>query len=72
MRQPDSATTREQVADTMIGLTRLSSSHRVIVAGSDSLHLGHVAVAVEHKITAGIERTARALLERTAQHRRKD
>jgi hypothetical protein len=39
MLQPDSAATREQVADTMIGLTRLSSSHRVIVAGSDSLEL---------------------------------
>jgi hypothetical protein len=39
MLQPDSAATREQVADTMIGLTRLSNSHRVIVAGSDSLEL---------------------------------
>ena len=39
MLQPDSAATREQVADTMIGLTRLSHSHRVIVAGSDSLEL---------------------------------
>jgi hypothetical protein len=39
MLQPDSAANREQVADTMIGLTRLSNSHRVIVAGSDSLEL---------------------------------
>ena len=28
---------REQVIDTMIGLTRLSNLHRTIVAGSDSL-----------------------------------
>lgn len=39
MLQPHSAANREQVADTMIGLTRLSKSHRVIVAGSDSLEL---------------------------------
>ncbi len=39
MLQPHSAANREQVADTMIGLTRLSNSHRVIVAGSDSLEL---------------------------------
>jgi hypothetical protein len=38
MLQPDSAANREQVADTMIGLTRLSHSHR-IVAGNDSLEL---------------------------------
>jgi hypothetical protein len=30
---------REQVVDTMIGLTRLSNLHRTIVAGSDSLEL---------------------------------
>jgi hypothetical protein len=36
---PDSIANREQIADTMIGLTRLSPSHRVIVAGSDSLEL---------------------------------
>jgi hypothetical protein len=30
---------REQVIDTMIGLTRLSNLHRTIVAGSDSLEL---------------------------------
>jgi hypothetical protein len=39
MDQPHSTANREQVADTMIGLTRLSHSHRVIVAGSDSLEL---------------------------------
>ena len=39
MLQPHSAATCEQVADTMIGLTRLSHSHRVIVVGSDSLEL---------------------------------
>src|ERR1700689_3559415 len=37
MLQP--AANREQIADTMIGLTRLSNSHRVIIAGSDSLEL---------------------------------
>jgi hypothetical protein len=36
---PHSATTREQVADTMIGLTRLSHSCRAIVAGSECLEL---------------------------------
>jgi hypothetical protein len=30
---------REQVVDTMIGLTRLSNLHRVIVAGDDSMEL---------------------------------
>jgi hypothetical protein len=30
---------REQVVDTMIGLTRLSNLHRVIVAGSDGMEL---------------------------------
>jgi hypothetical protein len=30
---------REQVIDTMIGLTRLSHLHRIIVAGSDSMEL---------------------------------
>jgi hypothetical protein len=39
MLQPDSVATREQVADTMIGLTRLTNSHRVIVAGSECLEL---------------------------------
>src|SRR3984957_12258006 len=37
MDQPHSASNREQVVDTMIGLTRLSNLHRAIVAGSDSL-----------------------------------
>ena len=39
MLHPHSVSNREQVADTMIGLTRLSHSHRVIVAGNDSLEL---------------------------------
>ena len=34
-----SASNREQVIDTMIGLTRLSSLHRAIVAGHDSMEL---------------------------------
>jgi len=37
MAQPHSAPNREQVIDTMIELTRLSSQLRAIVAGSDSL-----------------------------------
>jgi hypothetical protein len=39
MLQPHTATTREQVADTMIGLTRLSVSHRAIVGGSEALEM---------------------------------
>src|SRR5260221_12129921 len=39
MVQPHSASSREQVIDTMIELTRLSNLHRTIVAGSDSLEL---------------------------------
>ena len=39
MVQPHSVPNREQVVDTMIGLTRLSNLHRAIVAGSDSLEL---------------------------------
>src|SRR5260370_1656906 len=39
MVQPHSVSDREQVVDTMIELTRLSSLHRAIVAGSDSLEL---------------------------------
>jgi hypothetical protein len=39
MPQPHSAADREQVADTMIGLTRLSNLHRAIIGGSDSLEL---------------------------------
>jgi hypothetical protein len=37
MVQPHSVSNREQVVDTMIELTRLSSQLRAIVAGSDSL-----------------------------------
>ena len=39
MGQPHCVPGREQVIDTMIGLTRLSSQHRVIIAGSDSMEL---------------------------------
>jgi hypothetical protein len=39
MLQPHSISNREQVVDTMIGLTRLSNLHRAIVAGNDSLEL---------------------------------
>ena len=39
MVQPHSASSREQVVDTMIGLTRLSNQHRIILAGSDSMEL---------------------------------
>jgi hypothetical protein len=39
MNKPHSASGREQVVDTMIGLTRLSYLHRAIVAGSNSLEL---------------------------------
>ena len=39
MVQPHSLPSREQVVDTMIGLTRLTILHRAIVAGSDSLEL---------------------------------
>ncbi len=39
MVQPHSVPNREQVVDTMIGLTRLSHLHRAIIAGSDSLEL---------------------------------
>ena len=39
MLQPHAISSREQVVDTMIGLTRLSYLHRAILAGSDSLEL---------------------------------
>jgi hypothetical protein len=39
MSQPQSVSNREQVIDTMIGLTRLSHLHRAIIAGNDSLEL---------------------------------
>ena len=35
MVQPHSVSSREQVVDTMIGLTRLTILHRAIVAGSE-------------------------------------
>jgi hypothetical protein len=39
MVQPDSVANREQVIDTMVGLTRLSTLHRAIIAGDDSMEL---------------------------------
>jgi hypothetical protein len=39
MVQPDSVANREQVIDTMVGLTRLSNFHRAIAAGADSMEL---------------------------------
>jgi len=39
MVQPCSVADREQVVDTMIALTRLSSLHRAIVAETDSMEL---------------------------------
>lgn len=39
MLHPHSVSSREQVVDTMIELTRLSNLHRAIIAGSDSLEL---------------------------------
>jgi hypothetical protein len=39
MVQLHSVSDREQVVDTMIDLTRLSSPHRAIIAGGDSLQL---------------------------------
>ena len=39
MVQPDAVSNREQVLDTMIGLTRLTSLHRAIVAGSGRMEL---------------------------------
>ena len=39
MDQPLAVSNREQVVDTMIGLTRLSSLQRAVVAGSDKMEL---------------------------------
>jgi hypothetical protein len=39
MPQPNSRSSREQIVDTMIDLTRLSNRHRAIIAGADSLEL---------------------------------
>jgi hypothetical protein len=37
--EPHSTSSREQVVDTMIDLTRLSNLHRTVIAGSDSMEL---------------------------------
>jgi hypothetical protein len=39
MGQPHCISSREQVVDTMIGLTRLSNQQRAIIAGCDSMEL---------------------------------
>jgi hypothetical protein len=39
MDQPHAVASREQVVDTMIGLTRVSNLHRAIIAGSGSMEL---------------------------------
>jgi hypothetical protein len=39
MVQPHPVSNREQVIDTMVGLTRLSNLHRAIAAGGDSMEL---------------------------------
>jgi hypothetical protein len=39
MSHPQSVSSREQVIDTMIDLTRLSYLHRAIIAGSESMEL---------------------------------
>ena len=39
MMQSPPVADREQVVDTMISLTRLSNTHRTLIAGSDSLRL---------------------------------
>jgi hypothetical protein len=39
MVQPHSVSSREQVVETMIELTRLSNLHRTIIAGTDSMEL---------------------------------
>ena len=39
MVQPPPVSNREQVIDTMVGLTRLSNLHRAIAAGGDSMEL---------------------------------
>jgi hypothetical protein len=39
MLQPNPSSSREQIVDTMIELTRLSNRHRAIIAGADNLDL---------------------------------
>ena len=61
MVQPYCVSTREQVIDTMIGLTRLTSLHRSIVVGSGSMEL-HLALRRRgflRATTAAICRTPR-------------
>lgn len=39
MDQPHSVSSEEQVIETMIGLTRLSNFHRVVIAGNDRMEM---------------------------------
>src|ERR1700758_3323586 len=59
MLPPNSSSSHEQLVDTMIGLTRLSSRDRAIIAGADSLELYlalrrrgffHVATTVTYRL----------------------
>ena len=58
MVQPDCVSNREQVVDTMIGLTRLTSLHRAIVVGSGSMDL-HLALRRRGFLRAATAATCR-------------
>ena len=58
MVQLHSVSDREQVVDTMIGLTRLTSLHRAIVAGSGSMEL-HLALRRRGFLRAAAAATCR-------------
>ena len=58
MTQTDSATAQEQFIDTMIDLARLSQSHRIIIAGRDSLGI-HRALHCRGFIRAATTATCR-------------
>jgi len=58
MVQPYCVSNRDQVVDTMIGLTRLTSQHRAIVAGSGSTEL-HLALRRRGFLRAATAATCR-------------
>ena len=58
MVQPYCVSYREQVVDTMIGLTRLTSQHRAIVVGSGSMDL-HLALRRRGFLRAATAATCR-------------
>ena len=58
MVQPYCVSNREQVVDTMIGLTRLTSQHRAIVVGSGSMDL-HLALRRRGFLRAATAATCR-------------